>query len=540
LTALRLAAYSRQARVNVDVFREGEPAAWLRRAPDTYRVRGSSPSGPTPPWSIQEISESAVRLASEGIVVVPPGLEPAAAGELAALLAEPETAAAVLAGVSWPRRIGKQRPEPRLAPLAVAFRRSAWEEVGGFPGGSSSLPGLVARLRDAGHRLALVPSAGAGGEARRQDVIDGRGSVVVLAAVPMHDVGGGSRAAQMALELVNRGYHVTHVSLFGAQESVDLGLRFVHPRLEQYRLDEFDPEGFVARLGPQPRLLVVELPARPLLPAIERLAESGYRVVYDLIDDWTARSLGAGWYRPRIEKRITGQADLLAASAMSLAQRLQSSTGRPVTLIPNAVDARLFSGYLPERPPDFPPGDGPVFGYHGSLYGDWFDWDGLSRVAVGHPEARVVVIGDDTAPRPAMPANVFFLGLKPRHRLPGYVGRFEVGLVPFVVSEVTHAVSPLKVFEYLAMGVPVAAPPLRPLDGLEGVFAAADLVEAVDLAQRGPRPHARRVREQHSWGARLAVMFGALGWELGDEAKPAPHLLLRPATHYARSERLVP
>jgi hypothetical protein len=35
-------------------------------------------------------------------------------------------------------------------------------------------------------------------------------------------------------------------------------------------------------------------------------------------------------------------------------------------------------------------------------------------------------------------------------------------------------------------------------------------------------------------------MFGALGWELGDEAEPAPHLLLRPATHYPRLERLVP
>jgi len=88
--------------------------------------------------------------------------------------------------------------------------------------------------------------------------------------------------------------------------------------------------------------------------------------------------------------------------------------------------------------------------------------------------------------------------------------------------------------------VPVAAPPLRSLDGLEGVFTSADLVEAVDLARGGPRPEARRVRQQHSWGARLAVMFEALGWDVGDDTEPAPHLLLRPPTHYPRSERLVP
>ena len=60
------------------------------------------------------------------------------------------------------------------------------------------------------------------------------------------------------------------------------------------------------------------------------LAASDFRLVYDLVDDWTARSLGAGWYRPVVEKRIAAQADLLVASADSLAGRLESATDRPV------------------------------------------------------------------------------------------------------------------------------------------------------------------------------------------------------------------
>jgi hypothetical protein len=542
MTALRLGAYSRQARVNVDVFLGGDtnPAPWLRRTPDTYRVRTSPLSGEAPPWSAGETTASAVGAALPDIVVVPGDVSAIAGNQLAGLLSEPATTAAVLAGVSWPRRIGKQRPEPLLTPDAVAVYRTAWEEVGGLPSGPHPLPGLVARLRAGGHRLALIPSPGAAEEAARQDPIEGRGSIVILAAVPMHDVGGGSRAAQLALELIGRGYHVAHVSLFGAQESVDLGLRFVHPRLEQYRLDQFDPQVFVSRLGSEARVLVVELPARPVLEVLQRLASSGYQVVYDLVDDWTARSLGAGWYRPSIERRIAGRADLLVASAGSLAGRLEEITGRSVVLVPNAVDGRLFSGDPGRLPGDFPAGDGPVFGYHGSLYGDWFDWDGLTRLARHRPEARLVIIGDDTTTRPEMPGNVFFLGLKARHQLPGYVGRFDVGLVPFIVSEVTHAVSPLKVFEYLAMGVPVAAPPLRSLAGLEGVFAASDLVEAVETAGRGPRPDSRRVRERHSWGNRLAVVFEALGWELGSDLDPPPQLFLRPPVHYGRSERLVP
>jgi glycosyltransferase involved in cell wall biosynthesis len=65
-----------------------------------------------------------------------------------------------------------------------------------------------------------------------------------------------------------------------------------------------------------------------------------------------------------------------------------------------------------------------------------------------------------------MPPNVHFLGLKPQIDLPAYVQRFDVGLIPFKVTDTTHAVSPLKAYEYLASGVPVAAPPLRSLEGL--------------------------------------------------------------------------
>jgi hypothetical protein len=44
--------------------------------------------------------------------------------------------------------------------------------------------------------------------------------------------------------------------------------------------------------------------------------------------------------------------------------------------------------------------------------------------------------------------------------MPAYVSALDVGLVPFVVDDMTRAVSPLKMYEYLAAGVPVVASPL--------------------------------------------------------------------------------
>ena len=50
-----------------------------------------------------------------------------------------------------------------------------------------------------------------------------RGAVLLLSPNPMHDTGGGQRSAQIALELLERGYSVTFVAHGDVTETVDLG-----------------------------------------------------------------------------------------------------------------------------------------------------------------------------------------------------------------------------------------------------------------------------------------------------------------------------
>ena len=203
-------------------------------------------------------------------------------------------------------------------------------------------------------------------------------------------------------------------------------------------------------------------------------------------------------------------------------------------LVPNGVNPALFSTAGGAPPADLPAGR--VLGYHGSLYGDWFDWDAVARLAAAEPDSAVVLIGDTPAKVPPLPGNVHLLGLKPQHELARYVERFDVGLLPFVVSPTTHAVSPLKVFEYLACGVPVAAPPLRSLAGLAGVATASDLVAAVAAARRLPRPDPALARRDHSWEERVGRITAALGVaDPGGGRLPA--LVLRPAVHYRSEDR---
>jgi teichuronic acid biosynthesis glycosyltransferase TuaH len=102
----------------------------------------------------------------------------------------------------------------------------------------------------------------------------------------------------------------------------------------------------------------------------------------------------------------------------------------------------------------------------------------------------------------------------------------------------THAVSPLKVYEYLASGVPVAAPPLRALDGLDGVSVDEDLVEAVRRALDGDEPDAASVIDQHSWKERVAKIVDLAGVASTGESTSV-RIVRRPATHYEKNARVV-
>lgn len=327
--------------------------------------------------------------------------------------------------------------------------------------------------------------------------------------------------------------------MYPSAEGIDLGLRYIHPSLEQYRMDTFDVSDITGRANPG--LVIVEAPAESFLGPVSGLKAQGWTIVYDIIDDWTDASLGGEWYSQDVEHEFASLADVVTASAQDLVahgNRLvgQHTADDQAVLVPNAVNTAIFGGPSTPVPDDLP--DGRLIGYHGSLYGDWFDWDALSKVAEAFGRYTVVVIGDD-ADRRSTPSNVVFLGLKAQEDLPAYLRRFSVGLVPFAVSDVTHAVSPLKVYEYLASGVPVAAPPLRSLEGLEGVYTDTDLVKAVRMADAAQKPDVSVALASHSWNSRVHRLLTAA------RVPPpiAPGMPLRVArrvpVHYEQKDRWI-
>jgi glycosyltransferase involved in cell wall biosynthesis len=509
----RVRQHSLAMRTNVDVFlpNDREAKRWQRLTPDTYRVVTGWPA----------------KARSNDIPTV---------GEkdhhLEELIGFNDIEIAVAGEMVRPLMRGFMLIEPTVVPKSIVAVADAFEEIGGIEDNSTDLMRTYQRLADTGRRIGLVPTV------VEQLSVPVRTAIsvpaaVVFAGVPLHDIGGGSRAAQIAFELLRSGFHVTYVAMNPSTEGIDLGLRYVHPMLEQHRIESFSATDIDNRT--EGGIVFLEAPAESFVEPTKMLQERGWKVVYDIIDDWTDASLGGFWYKPEIEAEIVAFSDAVVASAPDLVQHA-ADLGAEATLIPNAVNATLFGPVAVNAPGDLPDGD--IIGYTGSLYGEWFDWDALRAVAVAFPQSTVVVIGDDHYKRP-MPPNVVYLGLKPQNDLPAYVQRFDVGIVPFELSEVTHAVSPLKVYEYLASGVPVAAPPLRALEGLDGVYTDVDLVAAVTRSKNATKPDRQVALAAHSWHERVVHLLGSAGDDPPQLSGAPVTVVRRVPTHYGREDRWI-
>ena len=164
----------------------------------------------------------------------------------------------------------------------------------------------------------------------------------------------------------------------------------------------------------------------------------------------------------------------------------------------------------------------PVVGYVGGLH-QWVDQALIAAVASRVPEAEFVLVGPRQTDVSLLEAcgNVRLLGQRSHDDLPHYVKAFDVGIVPYRLTEYTANVYPTKLNEYLVMGIPVVAtdlPEIRRFNAAHGgiVSVAADadaFAAAVREALHGSTPAAveRRVAVAHanSWQNRIAAM-GAL------------------------------
>ncbi|SES25190.1 glycosyltransferase [Actinokineospora terrae] len=112
-----------------------------------------------------------------------------------------------------------------------------------------------------------------------------------------------------------------------------------------------------------------------------------------------------------------------------------------------------------ELPADIASIPGPRIGFFGSLDDYLVDFDLLERLAQEFPEASLVLIGDATLSmeRFAKYPNVHWLDFRPYAQIPAYGTGFDVAIMPWLDNDWIKHANPIKMKEYLALGLAVVS-----------------------------------------------------------------------------------
>jgi teichuronic acid biosynthesis glycosyltransferase TuaH len=195
----------------------------------------------------------------------------------------------------------------------------------------------------------------------------------------------------------------------------------------------------------------------------------------------------------------------------------------PGIVVPNGVDPGEWSSPQP-TPAWFRSLPGPRLLYVGSLESR-VDVEALARAARALPDASFALVGPLLEPdhfaELRLLSNVHLRPPASRTEVVGLVTAADVCLLPHLDNALTRAMSPLKLYEYLAGGAPVAALDLEPIRNVSScVVVREDLAEAIGGALglgRAPEAERHAFAEANSWKRRQEpILQLALG------AKPEP------------------
>lgn len=206
------------------------------------------------------------------------------------------------------------------------------------------------------------------------------------------------------------------------------------------------------------------------LDDIGTLKKLGYTFVYDYLDEISKEINPAlsDFCLVRHDYLLHDEDILLVTSADNLYEKSSRYRSKNLICTPNGV--RLEDWVLEENPPipaeiaSIVQEGKPIVGYYGS-FAVWMNYDYIKALSAARPDVNIVMIGYDydwgkgafAQSRISELPNVHILPAQKYYNLKYFSRFFDAGIVPFREYELTKSVSPVKMFEYMAQGIPVVA-----------------------------------------------------------------------------------
>lgn len=127
-----------------------------------------------------------------------------------------------------------------------------------------------------------------------------------------------------------------------------------------------------------------------------------------------------------------------------------------------------------------------IIGFYGS-FAPWIDFELIKNLALSRPEYEIVMIGYDYEGGKGAFAkskiqeleNVHIIESQPYNKLKYFSQFFNIAILPFKLTEVTKSVSPVKLFEFMAQGLPVVSTDMQECRKYNTVLIGKDTNEFI-------------------------------------------------------------
>lgn len=161
-------------------------------------------------------------------------------------------------------------------------------------------------------------------------------------------------------------------------------------------------------------------------------------------------------YSKSIWKELISVADIITYTATQLKKYIKNRTD--AVLVPNAVNPEDFIIENSDIPLDLKDivKNKPIIGYFGAIE-NWFDWKIIKKIdEIGLYNIILIgAINSDIKVETLNLKNTHLIGKVEYRNLKHYAKFFDIAIIPFIINDLTNSVSPVKLFEYIALNKPI-------------------------------------------------------------------------------------
>jgi glycosyltransferase involved in cell wall biosynthesis len=260
-------------------------------------------------------------------------------------------------------------------------------------------------------------------------------------------------------------------------------------------------------LGPSPHIGVTLPTAWPVVRPMRRASLIFNRSDLHSSFPGTDRSWLLG-----LEHSLLRHSDRVLYVSHELMRHDAADVGDRAVFLDHGVDAQHFSpdGEIDPEVAAIPK---PRMGFFGGLDDYVVDLELLRQTARENHDVSLILVGDATCSMEALTSlpNVHWLGFRPYESIPALGRGFDVALMPWLDNEWIRFANPVKLKEYLALGLPVVTTEYPQVEGYRDRVVVAERSRFPALARRAlsaPRD-ADRLRHSvvsTSWSSQACLL----------------------------------